>query len=52
MSPAPLLSIGVPVYNGERYLAAALDSALWQEYAPMAQPYVARAVDPNSAQAL
>ena len=22
---------------------------LWQEYAPMAQPYVARAVDPNSA---
>jgi uncharacterized Ntn-hydrolase superfamily protein len=25
---------------------------LWQEYAPMAQPYVARAVDPNSAQAL
>jgi uncharacterized Ntn-hydrolase superfamily protein len=25
---------------------------LWQEYAPMAEPYVARAVDPDSAQAL
>jgi glycosyltransferase involved in cell wall biosynthesis len=35
VSPAPLLSIGVPVYNGERYLAAALDSALRQEYAPL-----------------
>lgn len=34
-SPAPLLSIGVPVYNGERYLAEALDSALRQEYAPL-----------------
>jgi hypothetical protein len=28
----PLLSIGVPVYNGERYLAEALESALGQEY--------------------
>ena len=35
MSPAPLLSIGVPVYNGERYLAEALESALRQEYAPL-----------------
>jgi glycosyltransferase involved in cell wall biosynthesis len=35
VSPAPLLSIGVPVYNGERYLAEALDSALQQEYAPL-----------------
>ena len=35
MSPAPLLSIGVPVYNGERYLAEALDSALSQEYTPL-----------------
>jgi len=35
VSPAPLLSIGVPVYNGERYLAEALDSALRQEYAPL-----------------
>jgi uncharacterized Ntn-hydrolase superfamily protein len=25
---------------------------LWQEYAPMAEPYVARALDPDSAQAL
>jgi glycosyltransferase involved in cell wall biosynthesis len=29
---APLLSVGVPVYNGERYLAEALESALGQEY--------------------
>jgi hypothetical protein len=35
VSSAPLLSIGVPVYNGERYLAEALDSALQQEYAPL-----------------
>ncbi len=32
MSAAPLLSIGVPVHNGERYLAEALDSALRQDY--------------------
>jgi glycosyltransferase involved in cell wall biosynthesis len=28
----PLVTIGVPVYNGERYLAEALDSALAQDY--------------------
>ena len=32
MSAPPLLSIGVPVYNGEWYLAEALESALGQEY--------------------
>lgn len=32
MSAPPLLSVGVPVYNGERYLAEALESALGQEY--------------------
>ena len=34
MSPAasPLVSIGMPVYNGERYLAAALESLLAQDY--------------------
>jgi Glycosyl transferase family 2 len=32
LSTPPLLSIGVPVYNGERYLAEALESALGQEY--------------------
>lgn len=32
MSAPPLLSIGLPVYNGERYLADALESALAQEY--------------------
>ena len=31
MNP-PLLSVGVPVYNGGQYLAAALDSALGQDY--------------------
>jgi glycosyltransferase involved in cell wall biosynthesis len=31
LSP-PLLSIGVPVYNGERYLAEALESALAQDH--------------------
>jgi len=29
----PLMSIGVPVYNGERHLRVALDSALAQNYA-------------------
>ena len=33
MNRAPLVSIGVPVYNGERYLAEALESALRQDYA-------------------
>jgi glycosyltransferase involved in cell wall biosynthesis len=32
LSAPPLLSIGVPVYNGERHLAEALESALGQEY--------------------
>jgi glycosyltransferase involved in cell wall biosynthesis len=32
LSAPPLLSIGVPVYNGERYLAEALESALGQEH--------------------
>jgi glycosyltransferase involved in cell wall biosynthesis len=32
LSAPPLLSIGVPVYNGERYVAEALDSALQQDY--------------------
>lgn len=32
MTALPLLSIGLPVYNGERYLAEALESALAQEY--------------------
>jgi hypothetical protein len=30
--PSPLVSIGMPVYNGERHLAQALDSLLAQEY--------------------
>ena len=29
---APRVSVGVPVYNGERYLAATLDSLLNQTY--------------------
>ena len=32
MTPAPRLSIGLPVYNGERYLAESLDSLLSQSY--------------------
>ena len=31
-SDAPLVTIGVPVYNGEAYLATALDSLLQQDY--------------------
>lgn len=31
-SPAPRLSIGVPVYNGEKYLAEALDAILGQTF--------------------
>lgn len=30
--PDPLVSIGLPVYNGERFLAAAIDSLLGQSY--------------------
>jgi glycosyltransferase involved in cell wall biosynthesis len=33
MSTVPAVTVGVPVYNGERYLAAALDSLLGQTYA-------------------
>ncbi|MGW6277587.1 glycosyltransferase family 2 protein [Kribbella sp. NPDC055071] len=32
MSAAPRLSVGLPVYNGERYLAESLDSLLAQTY--------------------
>ena len=32
MRPAPRLSIGIPVYNGENYLAETLDSLLGQSY--------------------
>lgn len=32
---APLVSTIVPVYNGERYLAAAVESVLSQEYRPL-----------------
>jgi glycosyltransferase involved in cell wall biosynthesis len=34
MSSNPLVSVIIPVYNGERYVGAALDSVLAQEYAP------------------
>ena len=29
----PLVSIGMPVYNGEKYIRQALDSLLAQDYA-------------------
>jgi glycosyltransferase involved in cell wall biosynthesis len=32
LKPAPAVSIGLPVYNGERYLAEALDALLAQTY--------------------
>ena len=32
-SAAPRVSIGLPVFNGERYLARAIDSILAQDYA-------------------
>lgn len=31
-APAPLVSIGLPVYNGERYIREAIDSLLAQDY--------------------
>ena len=34
MSAAPLASIVIPVFNGERFLAAAIESALGQTYRP------------------
>jgi glycosyltransferase involved in cell wall biosynthesis len=33
MNDSPAVSIGLPVYNGERYLGVALDSLLSQDYA-------------------
>jgi glycosyltransferase involved in cell wall biosynthesis len=35
VSPPPLVSVVVPVFNGERHLAAALESALGQTYEPL-----------------
>jgi len=32
MSPIPRVSIGMPVYNGERFLQEALDSVLAQTF--------------------
>jgi len=32
MSPTPRLSIGLPVYNGERYIAESIESILGQSY--------------------
>ena len=32
MSNAPRVSVGIPVYNGEKYLAEAIDSALSQTF--------------------
>jgi glycosyltransferase involved in cell wall biosynthesis len=34
-SARPLVTIGMPVYNGEQLLAEALESALGQDYAPL-----------------
>ena len=34
-TPRPLVSVVVPVYNGERFLAAALDSIFAQDYHPI-----------------
>ncbi len=35
MSSAPLISVIVPVFNGEKYLSAAIESILIQDYRPL-----------------
>ncbi|MBZ5653560.1 MAG: glycosyltransferase family 2 protein [Acidobacteriia bacterium] len=35
MSEAPLISVIIPVFNGEKYLAAAIESVLAQNYQPI-----------------
>jgi glycosyltransferase involved in cell wall biosynthesis len=35
MTDAPLISVIIPVYNGERYMAEALESVLAQDYRPL-----------------
>jgi glycosyltransferase involved in cell wall biosynthesis len=35
MSERPLVSVGLPTYNGERFIAATLESLLAQTYAPI-----------------
>ena len=35
MSDKPLVTIGLPTYNGERFLGSALDSLLAQDYEPL-----------------
>ncbi len=35
MTSRPLVSVIIPVYNGERYLAEAIDSAIAQDYRPL-----------------
>jgi glycosyltransferase involved in cell wall biosynthesis len=47
LSAPPLLSIGVPVYNGERHLAEALESALAQDY-PNLEVVIADAASTDS----
>ena len=34
-APEPLVSVVIPVFNGERFLAAAIQSALDQTYRPL-----------------
>jgi glycosyltransferase involved in cell wall biosynthesis len=34
-SPTPLVSIGLPVYNGEHFISRAIESLLAQDYAPI-----------------